>query len=125
MKPKSTKMIFKGPFFSSAVFTHLSPSLIKLSTANFPWNKTYKTPTFTGVTPYVTILTMLEAIRTSQDSMADELSGNIFAQLRKRGTFGGFGEEMMQSLLEGTWNQVEYALKDQQKSAGQLEEFSD
>ena len=46
--------------------------------------KTYKTPTFTGIPPHVTILTMLEAIRTSQDSKTDEVSGNIVAELRKR-----------------------------------------
>ena len=40
-------------------------------------NGKYKTPTFTGIPPCVTILTMLEGFRTSQDSMADEVSGNI------------------------------------------------
>ena len=49
---------------------------------------------------------MLEAIRTSHDGMADEVSGNIVAELRKRGIFGGFIEEKMQSVLEGTWNKV-------------------
>ena len=56
--------------------------------------------------------------------MEDELLGNIAVELRKRGTFGGFSEEMMQSFLEGMWNKVEYALKDSRKSAGQLEECS-
>ena len=55
----------------------------------------------------------------------DELSGNIIAELRKSGTFGGFIEESMQLLLEGMWDKVEYALKDSKKSAGQLEECSD
>ena len=49
---------------------------------------------------------MLEAIRTSQECMADKVSGNIIAELRKRGTFGGFNEESMQSVLEGMWNKV-------------------
>ena len=31
----------------------------------------------------------------------------------------------MKSLLEVIWNKVEYALKDSQKTAGQLEECSD
>ena len=31
----------------------------------------------------------------------------------------------MQSLLEGTWNKVEYNLKDSKKVLGQLEYFSD
>ena len=66
-------------FFSSAFFAHFSPSLINISTIKFPWNKTYKTTTFTGITPDVTILTMLEAIRTSQDGMMDKESGNIVA----------------------------------------------
>ena len=44
--------------------------------------------------------------------MEDEVSGNIVAELRKRGKFGGFSEEKMQSLLEGMWNKAEYALKD-------------
>ena len=55
----------------------------------------------------------------------DEVSGNIIAELRKRGTFGGFSEERMQSLLEGMWNKIEYDLKDSQELAGQLEECSD
>ena len=63
---------------------------------------------------------MLEAIRTSQDVMADEVSWNIVAGLRKRGTFGGFSEEIMQLFLEGIWNMVEYDLKDKPKAAGQL-----
>ena len=52
--------------------------------------------------------------------MADEVSRNIVAELRRRGTFGGFSEERMQSLIEGMWNKVEYDLKDSQKVAGQL-----
>ena len=112
MKPTSPKMIFKSPFFSSAVFFHLSPSLINLLIEKNPWNKTDKTPTFTGITPHVTILTMLETIRTSQDGMTDEVFWNIVVQLRKRGTFGGFSEERMQLLLKVMWNKVEYDLKD-------------
>ena len=95
MKPTSPKMIFKVLFFFS-FFYHFSPSLINLSTEKCPWNKPYKTPTFTGIPPNVTILTMLEVIRTSQDGMEDEESGNIVSDLRKRGTFGGFSEERMQ-----------------------------
>ena len=44
--------------------------------------------------------------------MKDDVSGSIVAELRKRGTFGGFSEESMHPLLEGMWNKVEYALKD-------------
>ena len=66
---------------------------------------------------------MLEAISTSQDSMADEVSGNIVAQLKNRGTFGGFSEERTQLVLEEMWNQVECYLKDKQKITGQLEEY--
>ena len=68
---------------------------------------------------------MLEAIRTSQDGMVEKLSGNIVAELRKRGKFGDFSEEKMQSLLEGMWNNVEYAFKVSQKATGKLEYFSD
>ena len=57
--------------------------------------------------------------------MADEVLGNIIAELRKRGTFGGFSEERIQSVLEGMWNKVDYSLKDSRKMAGQLEECSD
>ena len=57
--------------------------------------------------------------------MVDELSGNIIAELRKSGTFGGFIEESMQLLFEGMWDKVEYALKHSKKSAGQLEECYD
>ena len=85
--------------------------MIKLSAENIPYNKTDNTPAFTGIPPYATILTMLEAIRISQDGMVDEVSGNIIAEFRKRGKFGGFSEESMQSLLEGMWNKIEYALK--------------
>ena len=51
--------------------------------------------------------------------MADELLWGIVAELSKRGKFGGFSEEGMQSLLEGMWNKVEYALKGSRKLAGQ------
>ena len=47
--------------------------------------------------------------------MVDEVSGNIIADLRKRGTFGGFSEDRMQTLLEGVFNKVYYAFKDSQK----------
>ena len=50
--------------------------------------------------------------------MGGKVSDNIVADLRKRGTFGGFSEERMQSLLEIIWNKVEYALKDSKKAAG-------
>ena len=98
----------------------LSPSLINLSTVNFPWDKTDKALIFTGIHPHLTILTMLEAIRTSQDIMADEVSGNIVAELSKLGNFGGFSEERMQSLLEGLWNKAEHVLNDSQKPVGKL-----
>ena len=42
----------------------------------------------------------------------DEILGTIVAELRKRGTFGDFSEERMQSLLKGMWNKVKYSLKD-------------
>ena len=51
--------------------------------------------------------------------MVDELSGNIIAEFRKSGTFGGFIEESMLLFLEGIWDKVEYDLKDSKKSAGQ------
>ena len=57
--------------------------------------------------------------------MADKESGNIVTELRKRGKFGALSEERMKQLLELTWNRVEYALKDSQKEAGQLEECYD
>ena len=86
--------------------------MIKLSAEKFPWNKTDETPTFTGILPHVTILTMLEAIMESQDGTEDEVSGNIIAELRNIGTFGGFSEERMQLVLEGLCNKVEYVLGD-------------
>ena len=48
--------------------------------------------------------------------MEDEVSWNIAAELSKRGTFGGFSEEIMLMLLEGIWNNVEYDLKVNYKS---------
>ena len=62
---------------------------------------------------------------TYQDGMEDELLGNIFAELRKRGTFGGFSEQRIQLVLEGIWNKVEYALNYSQKVACKLEQCSD
>ena len=55
---------------------------------------------------------MLEAIRTSRGVMVDKVLGNIIAELRKRGTFGSFSEERMQSVLEVMWNKVDYSFKD-------------
>ena len=79
----SPKMIFKSHCFPLSFFGHLSPYLIKLSTEKFPWNKTYNTLNFTGISPHVTILTILEDIRTYQDGMTDEVLGNIIVELRK------------------------------------------
>ena len=53
--------------------------------------------------------------------MVDEVSGNIVAELSKRGPFGGFSEERMQLVLKIIWNKVEYALKYSRKMSGQLE----
>ena len=125
MKHTSPKMIFKNPFFSLDVFTRLSTSLINIWTENFPSNKTYKTPNFTGIPPHVAILTMSEAISTSQDGMADKESGNIVAELRKRGTFGSFSEDRIQLLLEVIWNKVENDLNYSRKDSGKLEECFD
>ena len=52
--------------------------------------------------------------------MADEVSGNIVAELRNRGTFGGFSEERVHLLLEGMWNKLDYALNYLLKASGQL-----
>ena len=100
MEPNSPKMIFKNHLFSSSFFGHLYSSLINISTEKFPWNKTDKTPDFNGIFLNLIILTMLEAIRTYQDGMKDEVLGNIIAELRKRGTFGGFVAKRIQSVLE-------------------------
>ena len=54
--------------------------------------------------------------------MVDELLGKIVAWLRKILIFGGFSYYRMQSLIEGIWNKVEYALKNSLKAAGRLEE---
>ena len=72
----------------------------------------------------VTILTILEAIRKSQDSLADELSNNNIAELNKRGTFGGFIDEKMQSVIEEIRSKVEYDLNYSRKTAGRLEQCS-
>ena len=123
MELTSAKMLFKS-LFSLAIFYHICPSLIDILTENYLWNKTDKTPTFTGIIFHVTILTLLEAIRSSQEDMVDEVMGNIAAELRKQGTFVSFREKRMQSLLEGMCNKAEYGLKDSRKAAGQLKEFS-
>ena len=52
----------------------------------------------------MTIFTMLEEIRNSQYGIVDEVSGNIIAELRRRGKFGCFSEDEMRSLLDGIWN---------------------
>ena len=52
--------------------------------------------------------------------MADEVLGNDVEELRKRGTVGGFSEEIIQSFLEGMWNKVDFDLKDKPKAAVQL-----
>ena len=98
MKLTSPKWYLKV-LFSSSFFSQLYPSLINLSKAKFTWNITDKTSTFTCIPPNLTVLTMLEAIRTSRDSMVDQLLGHIITYLRRRGTFGGSGKEMRQLLF--------------------------
>ena len=61
----------------------------------------------------------------SHGGMTDEVPGNLVAELRKRGTFGGFSEEKMQSLIELMWYKAEYTLKNPQEAADQLEYCSD
>ena len=56
--------------------------------------------------------------------MEDKVTGNIFAELRKRAASGSFIEESMQSVLEDMCNKVEYAMRDSRKIASQLEECS-
>ena len=68
---KKSNMHANNTFLPSAFLNHLSTFLIKLSSEKNPWNKTVKTSNFTGIPPYVTILTTLEAIRTSQDGISD------------------------------------------------------
>ena len=68
---------------------------------------------------------MLGANRKAQDGTAYEVLGHIVSELIKIGTFGSFSEQMMQQVLEGMWNKVEYDLKDSPKMAGQLEECYD
>ena len=74
--------------------------MVNISTEKLSWNKTEKTPTLNGNPPHITCLTTLKDIREFQDGMANEVSGNIIAELIKRGTLGGFSEERMQPLLE-------------------------
>ena len=94
MKPTSLKRYLRVLFFFILVWSPFS-LFDKHFNRNFPWNKTDKTPTFNGIPPHVPILTMLEAIRTYQDGMADEVSENIIAELRKIVGFSGFSEERM------------------------------
>ena len=66
---------------------------------------------------------MLDASKTSQDFIADEVLGNIVAELMRRRPFGGSSEERMQLVLEVMWNKVEYTLKYSRKMACQLEDY--
>ena len=52
--------------------------------------------------------------------MTDEVSGNIVAELSKRGEIGGFRAERIQSVIEGIGNKVEDSLKDSRNMAGKL-----
>ena len=52
--------------------------------------------------------------------MEDDVSGNIVAYLRKRGTFDSFSEDSMPLLLELMWNKVECVLEDSRKAAVRL-----
>ena len=106
-------------------FYHLSPSLIDISTAKCPCNNIDKTRTFTAFTPHVTVFTILEAIRKSQDSMAHEVLGDFVAELRNRGKIGSFSAKRMQSLLEVMCNKVEFDLKNLLKATSRLEESPD
>ena len=95
MKPTSPKMIFKVLFFLQLFFSPFSLFDQAFNRKNI-WDKIDKTPTFNGVTPHVTILTVLKAIRTSQDGILDEVLGGIISEFRNRGTFGRFSEERIQ-----------------------------
>ena len=63
---------------------------------------------------------MLEAIRTSQEGLADEVLRNIVSESWKRQSIRGFNEGRIQSLLEGIWNKLEYDFNYLLKASSQL-----
>ena len=91
----------------------------------FPWNKTDKTPTFNDNPTHVTRLTMLEAIRTSQDGMVDDVLGILLHSWGREEHLAVLVRRWFIRCLKTMWNKAEYVLKDSQKAAGQLEECYD
>jgi hypothetical protein len=88
-----------NPFLASLCFNNISPPLRQLAVVKYPWSKTAQTPSFTGIPPHVTMLTMLKKVSDSQDAMPKEVVGDVIKELDDRGTLGGFNENRMRGMI--------------------------
>lgn len=88
-----------NPFLASLCFNKISPSLRQLAVVKYPWSKTTQTPSFTGIPPHVTILTMLKKVSDTQDRIPQAIVGDVIEELDERGTLGGFDEKRMRGML--------------------------
>ena len=94
------KMHPNNPFRSSVLFNNLTPNITSLAVTCFPWNKTDRTPTFTGIPPHVAILNMLEGLRQGQAKLTADIVQELVKELDERGTFGGFNANRMRDIMD-------------------------
>ena len=94
------KMHPNNPFRSSVLFNNLTPNITSLAVTCFPWNKTDRTPTFTGIPPHVAILNMLEGLKQGQAKLTGDIVDELVKELDERGTFGGFNANRMRDIMD-------------------------
>ena len=95
-----------NPFRASLVYANLTPDIVSLAKTSYPWNKTNRTPSYTGIPPHVGILNMLEGIRQGQMRMENGIVDRLVAELDERGTFGGFNANRMRDIMETAFGGV-------------------
>ena len=88
-----------NPFRSSVLFANLTNNITSLARTSFPWNRTARTPAFTGIPPHVGILNMLEALKQGQASLQDGIVRELVKELDERGTLGGFNANRMRDIM--------------------------
>lgn len=107
-----------NPFRVSTCAANLLPSIRSLAMIRYPWNKTEHTPHVTGIPPHVSIMTMLEVIISKQETLSGDVSSAIITEMDERGTFGGFNQNRMQTMLDGLMTEVRSEVRSARRNGG-------
>jgi hypothetical protein len=78
------------------------------ATVKYPWSKTAATPTFTGLSPHITILANFEQLKLEMKATRDTISTGIEAELDRRciGSQSHFDKEEILARMDGLHNEL-------------------